>query len=686
MKTNSSLCVGCNKCVFKCPAHANEAVLENGENKVYVNNDLCIWCGKCLEVCDHGAREITDDTERFFDALKAGEQISVIAAPSIKYNIKEYRRLFGYLKSQGVNLVYDVSFGADISVWGYLKEMNHPERKTMIAQPCPVIVKYIEHFKPELIPYLAPVHSPALCTGIYLKKYKNCTDKIAFLSPCSSKAMEIADENTGGYVTYNVTYKGIRQYLEKKKVILSDYEASAFDSPKGSLGTLFPKPGGLQENIRFYLGDQVWIKQVEGIYEVESYLNEYLVRMQHGQRVPVLVDALNCRYGCSRGTAVGEEIPQDDIDSCLNQMKKDVTYEEAAELFRSFDDVLNVEDFTRYYTDKSSGNKEADNAAIEKVFLQMKKYTEEERNVNCFSCGYGNCREFASAVALGQNHIDNCFQYTKTQLARQKEELAEKHNTIISSLNYASKIQRNLLPNEEYMKQAFPEHHVLWSPKDIVGGDIYWLRNFEDGALLCVCDCTGHGTPGALLTMLVVTALDSVVRDFNYKNTAYILWALDQRMKRALNVTEKEVQGDWKSITEVNDGADLALLFVHNSGEVFVSAANTRVFVCDGKKVLDIKGQHLRVGTGQIISPDEIKTYVIPPDPANKYYAASDGLFDQIGEKARRPFGYSTFKKIILEHHEENLCEIFGRVQHEFEVYKGKECRRDDIAMVGFRP
>lgn len=685
MKTDSSLCAGCNKCIFKCPTHANDAVLEDGENKIHVNNELCIWCGECLDVCDHNARELNDDTQKFFQALKDGEPISVIAAPALQHNIPEYKRLFGYLRSLGVNLIYDVSFGADITVWGYLKAIRENNIKTMISQPCPVIVRYIEHFRPELLPYLAPVQSPALCTGIYMKKYEGCKDKLAFLSPCISKTVEFTDENTGGYVTYNVTYKRLLHYLEENYIDLAAYDEVSFDNKKGSLGGVFSRPGGLKENVQFYLGD-VWVKQVEGIEEVNIYFDEYMSRIQKGAPVPLLVDALNCRNGCNKGTATIKDAQLDDIDLRMAKIESEVQHAEAEKLFQYFDETLTLEDFSRVYVDASQLHEKVTEEQIEQVFNKLEKFTEKDKTVNCFSCGYGNCRNFANAVALGQNHVENCFQYTKAMLKKQTEEVAQKHKTIISSLNYASKIQRNLLPNEENLAEAFPEHQVLWFPKDIVGGDIYWLKTFKDGALLCICDCTGHGTPGALLTMLVVSALDAVVKDSNYKDTAYILWALDQRMKKALNVVEAERTEGWQSVTDINDGADLALMFVNDNGEVIVSAGNTHVFVCDGKEVQDIKGQKLRVGCGEIRNREDVRTVVIPPNPDNKYYAASDGLFDQIGGQTNKPFGYKPFKSIILENHDKSLPEIFDKVWHEFENHRGEECRRDDVALVGFRP
>ena len=100
LETNEDKCVGCNKCIFVCPTHANDAYLTHEANRIHVNDDLCIRCGECMDVCDHAAREITDDTVRFFDDLSKGEEISISAGPAIKHHLPEYNKLCGYLLSE----------------------------------------------------------------------------------------------------------------------------------------------------------------------------------------------------------------------------------------------------------------------------------------------------------------------------------------------------------------------------------------------------------------------------------------------------------------------------------------------------------------------------------------------------------------------------------------------------------
>lgn len=454
MKTEKKRCVGCNKCIFCCPTNANNALLEDMENKIHVDETMCISCGACIDICDHDARFVEDDTERFLTDLQKGKQISLIAAPSIKHNIEEYERLFGYLKSKGVNVFYDVSLGADITTWGYIRAAQEQNISSMIASPCPVIVEYIERFKPELIASLAPIHSPAICIAIYMKKYMNITDEIAFLSPCLGKSKEIVDENTHGYVGYNITYSGILKHLEAGNIDLCDYEQQQFDNIDGGLGLAFSRPGGLCENIRFYMDDDTWIYQIEGMSDIKEYFDEYARRKSLGKPTPFVVDALNCEQGCNLGTGTLKKVAVDDINYKIDKLKKSLDREKAQELFKYFDDNLRLDDFTRHYTDKSQSITKADAVDIEDVFARLDKRTEEERKINCFSCGFGSCQEFANAVALGKNHIENCLRYSYKKISGQKEVLVAQGVSLDEQKKLLEKKNEELTAAIEYVGQV----------------------------------------------------------------------------------------------------------------------------------------------------------------------------------------------------------------------------------------
>ena len=143
-------CVGCNKCISVCPAIlANRAEMDGSESRIVVDQEACVQCGSCFDSCGHNARDYNDDTKDFFRDLAAGKKISVIVAPAFLANYpREYGRILGYLKSKGVNHIYSVSFGADITTWGYLRYITEHNFTGGISQPCPAIVSYIEKYIP----------------------------------------------------------------------------------------------------------------------------------------------------------------------------------------------------------------------------------------------------------------------------------------------------------------------------------------------------------------------------------------------------------------------------------------------------------------------------------------------------------------------------------------------------------
>ena len=247
----------------------------------------------------------------------------------------------------------------------------------------------------------------------------------------------------------------------------------------------------------------------------------------------------------------------------------------------------------------------------------------------------------------------------------------------ISGINYASKVQKSILPQDSIFDEAFSDYSIIWKPKDIVGGDIYWIRTFSGGTILCVCDCTGHGTHGALLTMLVMSIFRTAVDESNYNDPAAIIWELDKRLASTLGVDNG---------SDIRDGCDLAVVSIDSVGTVNFSSGRINVFKCDGEKATRFKGQKLRVGDGKINSKNDVNVITIQPDPRNKFYIASDGLYEQIGGPELIPFGYDAMEKLILENHNKQQSNISDIIWNEFEEYMGENTQRDDFMLISFKP
>ena len=161
----NDLCIGCNKCISACSCMGACVSHEvNGKNRIDVDGVRCIGCGACFDVCEHNARDFQDDVEQFFHDLKKGERISLLVAPAFKANYaNEYEKVLGGLKAAGVNRIVNVSFGADITTWGYLNYIKEHNFLGGISQPCPAVVGYIERYAPKLLP--KPLHRQEIRDG-----------------------------------------------------------------------------------------------------------------------------------------------------------------------------------------------------------------------------------------------------------------------------------------------------------------------------------------------------------------------------------------------------------------------------------------------------------------------------------------------------------------------------------------
>ncbi len=435
VRTNDN-CIGCNKCIKACSSMGANIAVERGRgNVIDVDPDRCIACGACLDVCEHGAREYIDDVEQFFEDLKKGQKISVLIAPAFLANYpNDYEKYLGMLKKAGVNRFISVSFGADITTWGYIKYITENKFFGGISQPCPAVVGYIERYASELIHKLMPVQSPMMCAAIYVNKYLKVSDKLAFISPCIAKKNEIDDPNNKGYVSYNLTFSHLVQYLKEHPV--SGYTPYT-DEIEYGLGSIYPMPGGLKENVYWLLGEDALVRQMEGEHHMYEYLRHNKEMLKCGKNQYLFVDALNCTNGCLYGPGTeARATMSEDVFMTIQKIKKDskneskksawgrnLTPEKRLEaLNKQFAD-LNLNDFLRKYTDRSAqcSYKIPNDRELDAIFNQLKKDTPEKRHIDCACCGYSSCRDMAVAIFNGFNHIHNCVHFIKDRAYEEKD-------------------------------------------------------------------------------------------------------------------------------------------------------------------------------------------------------------------------------------------------------------------------
>ncbi len=474
-------CIGCNKCISVCSAlGACVSKVENGKATIEVDGNRCVVCGACIHACEHNAREYVDDTERFFADLKRGEKISILLAPAFKANYpREYESVLGGLKKLGVNRIISISFGADICTWGYLNYIQKYHFIGGISQPCPAVVDYIEHYLPELLPKLFPVQSPMMCGAIYCRKELGIRDKLAFISPCIAKKLEIDDDNNAGNVQYNVTFEHMMKYVREHNIS----GPSVSDEIEYGLGSIYPTPGGLKENVYWFLGEDVAIRQIEGEKRMYNWLQENKDRIKNQKTPFAFIDALNCENGCLCGT--GTEAPLNKTDDALYallEIKKNskknnkktawgrpLTPEQRLKKLNKQFEHLRLEDYLRKYTDRSSVCviKKPSEADKERIFNELHKTTPESRVINCSCCGYSSCEEMVNAIYNGFNRKENCIHYEKDEilllgdakelaanLEREKEVIQQQQEVIVRTVENVQQHFTSLYESIESMNQG----------------------------------------------------------------------------------------------------------------------------------------------------------------------------------------------------------------------------------------
>lgn len=259
---------------------------------------------------------------------------------------------------------------------------------------------------------------------------------------------------------------------------------------------------------------------------------------------------------------------------------------------------------------------------------------------------------------------------------------SEKNRQIMQGIDYASVIQRAMLStSREDMQTHLPDACLVWEPRDRVGGDFYHFAAFHDGWFAAVADCTGHGVPGAFLTLIASSSLGKALERYGPRDPAKLLSAVHLGVKHALGQTE-----DSAGVSESDDGLDAAFFWFDNAQQtLLLAAAKIPLYVLfpGQDEVTMLEGD--RMGLGYIGTPQDARwtNRSLPLAPGTRLLACTDGLVDQIGGPKHIAFGKRRLRDLLLSNRHEPMQVFADRLMAAHAAYQGQHLRRDDLTLLG---
>jgi PAS domain S-box-containing protein len=272
---------------------------------------------------------------------------------------------------------------------------------------------------------------------------------------------------------------------------------------------------------------------------------------------------------------------------------------------------------------------------------------------------------------------EEALKRSEQTLKIQNEELEKRNNNILASINYARTIQSALLPAKNLFTEYLSQHFIIYKPKDIVSGDFYWMRKIDDYIIITAADCTGHGVPGAMMSMLGMAFLNEIVRKQDIYHPNLLLDRIREKVKSSL----KQTYADGKT----KAGIDLALCVIDTKNKILnYAGANINLHIVRDEILSVTKADPMPIGIYKRERP--FSNHIIQLEKDDTIYLFSDGYADQIGGERNRKFMIRSLRNLLVEISPLPLPEQKNILLETFINWKGNFNQLDDILVIGFKP
>lgn len=265
---------------------------------------------------------------------------------------------------------------------------------------------------------------------------------------------------------------------------------------------------------------------------------------------------------------------------------------------------------------------------------------------------------------------------------------AEKNRLVMESIDYGSVIQRSLSrASRECMRRTLSDHFLIWEPRDVVSGDFYYFHAYEDGFLVILFDCTGHGVPGAFMTLIMSAFLQSALNEGDRRNPGELIAGVNWRVKQAMGQIDHS-HGEADAEPASDDGMDAAFCWVDTKNRKLTYAgAHLPLFIQHpgDTEVHIIAGDRAGVGYATTAMDQQWHNHELGLPEGSCIYLFTDGLTDQLGGKKGIAFGKRRIRETLLKHAAKPMPQQRSELMAAFNAYQGDHPRKDDVAAIGFR-
>jgi len=340
-------------------------------------------------------------------------------------------------------------------------------------------------------------------------------------------------------------------------------------------------------------------------------------------------------------------------------------------------------------SDMESAELEIENTRkeLERKNLELKNKDLEIRNKNIMLISFfiGSLLLLVLIIVIYKNYRDKkkiniILEEQNNKLEKQYEQIKIQNHQIMASINYGKRIQDAILPSNKLLTHFFNKYFIFFKPRDIVSGDFYWFSVQGDNLFLAAVDCTGHGVPGAFMSLIGNSLLNYIVNEKGIYKPSEILKELNIGVNKALSQSHS-------GNDDHEDGMDITLCkFDKKNKTIELSAANHTAFVVKGNEIKEIEGDELSIGEIYSQKDDiEFTNHLIPMDKESTLYMFSDGYPDQFGGTKGKKFMFKKLKQLFIENQNNNQETQTKNLEKRFETWKAETKQTDDVLVIGIK-